>query len=396
MVNKNSCTLTDGIAKLVIALYTILLYSILWHFPLDSMNALTTPIQDELFSDSNYYLYSAQSVCHQATWQMEDLEVTWSSIGVVGYLTVGCRLFGTEYFYILINPLLTVIAFSIGLRAARDCRLTPRISLLSIVLIPYTLLTISAPGKEVISFLGIMLVTSGLIRITCGVRFRLSIFNAFLGLILIAINRPHEAAAIVLFTCFWLGGLRLGWLRPIIAGTILLILQIYSTLIFETFQIFNSSAESFTDERIWSGSSEGKTLDVENFFSHLRSDNLILHVLLGILRVLVVLVGPLSSLVTPWSDSDLAYFIYRDLSQRLRIIDILFVAHMFWHTLRTPVSSLSNQAISSRWLLPSLFLFMIYVVTFFGVSQKSRYIFQYIPLLLIWYWCWNPKSTARC
>lgn len=385
--------LTIGAAVALLALFGLLLHLAFWHFPLDALSALTTPEQDERFSDPNYYLFKAAEVCRLPQWSTEDLMVTWSSIGVVGYLSIGCRWFGSEFFYVLANPILAAAALGIGLRTARSCDLQPNIGLMSVFAVPYTLLTISLPGKEVISVFGVMLVASGLLVISARRRWLAGFARIVPGIALVAMNRPHEAAAIGLFATLWMGSSRSLLLRVALPVGILAVASTLAPVIFSTLQL-SATAETLTDESLWSGSSEGKAIDADGLFAMMRSDNLAVHALLGVARVAVVLAAPLSSVLTPWADVDAAYFIFRDLSQRLRLFDLAFLAFAFVSMLRVPARTLAPIAARTKWLFPSFFLFMVYVIVFFGVAQKSRYVFQYVPLILLWYWCWRPVRAG--
>ena len=381
--------LSINAALFIIAIYTLVLHLLFWHFPLDLLNALSTPEQDDRYSDPNFYLYKAAEICIKSSWSIEDLMVTWSSAGVVGYLTIGCQVFGTEFFYIVLNPLIIILGLGICLYVARNCGLQPNIGLFSIFAIPYTMLTSSLPGKEVISFLGVMLVASGLLIITSKKTWLKGFGLILPGLVFVALNRLHEAVAISIFSILWLTSTSSILLRIALPIGGMLLVATFAPVILSGLQL-SATAVSLTDESLWSASSEGKSVNVDAIFDLLRSDNVIFHSLLGFPRVVFVLAAPLSSLFTPWADVEFAYFIFRDLSQRLRLFDLMFIVFAFISVLKIPASRLTSVALETRWLLPSFFLFMIYVIVFFGVSQKSRYVFQYVPLLLIWYWCWRP------
>lgn len=383
--------LTVALALLLVMLFSLVLHLTFWHFPLLVLDALTTPEQDERFSDQNFYLFSAAQICLQGTWTAEDLMVTWSSIGVTGYLVGGCRMLGTEFFYIVFNPILVAVGLGLTLAVARSCGIQPRISPLSVFAVPYTLLTISMPGKEVISVFGSLMVASGLLVISAKNLWLRGLVLALPGLAIVAFSRPHEAVAITLFCALWLSSSHSAWTRLAVPIALFFAVASLAPTLLTALQL-SAAADTLTDESMWSGSSAGKAYDASGLFDALRSDNLLIHALLGVPRVALVLAAPLSSFLTPWSDVDPAYFLFRDLSQRLRLIDMAFVFVAFIGALRTPFLALAPAAAKTRWLLPAFFLFMIYTITFFGVSQKSRYVFQYVPLILVWYWCWQPVS----
>ena len=371
--------------------FGLLLHWLFWHLPLDHLGALMTPTQDERYSDPNFYLYAALQVCQKAQWNVDDLLVTWSSMGVVGYLTLGCRLLHTEYFYILLNPALAALALGLCLHSAVRIGLQPQIGLASLFALPYTLLTISMPGKEVISVLGAMGVASGMLLLTSR-RFRVAaVIHIVAGIILVALSRPHEAAALALFVLLW----QTGSFRSPVRLVVLLALAAHAAPELLSYFQLSSAAETLTDESLWSGSSEGKTADYDSLFSLLRSDNIVAHAVLGAFRVAVVLLAPITSLFSPWTEAEPAYFIFRDLSQRLRIIDLGFIILVFVTVLRSvrPDCGAMVEA-RTRWMLPTFFLFMIYGIVFFGVSQKSRYTFQYTPLLLVWYWLYSHRIIS--
>ena len=392
MVNKvPTLRLTVGATLVFIYLYTFLIHQVFWHIPLSELDALSTSTQDDRFSDPNFYLFNAANICRLDAWGIEDLLVTWSSLGVVGYLTVGCLVFGSEFFYVFFNPALVAIAFGIALRAAHITGLNVRVGPLSVFALPYTFLTISLPGKETIAVFGVMLIVSGLLFVTARLRSNTGLFLIFFGILLVGINRAHEAVAIFIFCTVWIGGLSAGWLRWVLLGAIFSIVSILGPQILAALQL-SATADSITDISMWSGSSEGKAVNADALFDSLRSDDLLLHLLLGIPRVIIVLLAPLSSLVTQLTDADWAYYIFRDLSQRLRLIDMVFILVVFCVMLRVYKKMRWTEAGKTFWLLPSFFLFMVYVIVFFGVSQKSRYIFQYTPLLMLWLWCWRSRK----
>ena len=213
-----------------------------------------------------------------------------------------------------------------------------------------------------------------------------------LGLSLIAISRMHEAVALMAFCILW----SIGALKSPARLIILLAIASYLAPSLVNGVRLNQDAESLTDEVLWSGSSEGKAVDLDGVFELLRSDNLFIHALLGILRVIVVLVSPLSSLVTPWTQADFSYFVFRDTSQRLRLIDFFFMVYILTKAY-TPATraSLSDLQHRVQLMWPSMLIFMLYVISFFGVSQKSRYIFQYTPLLLVWHWLFSYTGKAK-
>lgn len=379
------------LALMLIFAASILIYLLFWHLPLVDLRSLQTAEQDENFSDPNYYLYIASHVCRQTEWTVDDLTVTWSAVGVIGYLNYGCRLFGTEYFYIVLNPLLT--ALSIGFLAAAGSAVghTLRITPASLLFLPYTYLTLALPGKEIISLMGTMLTASGLLFVSHRIRPQGTLMMA-LGLSLIAISRMHEAVALMAFCILW----SIGALKSPARLIILLAIASYLAPSLVNGVRLNQDAESLTDEVLWSGSSEGKAVDLDGVFELLRSDNLFIHALLGILRVIVVLVSPLSSLVTPWTQADFSYFVFRDTSQRLRLIDFFFMVYILTKAY-TPATraSLSDLQHRVQLMWPSMLIFMLYVISFFGVSQKSRYIFQYTPLLLVWHWLFSYTGKAK-
>lgn len=377
-------------AMVLIVALSLTLHFTFWHFPLLSLEALKISFQDENFSDQNFYLHVASELCRASEWDSDDMNVTWSAIGVIGYLTYGCEIFGSEFFYIIFNPLLVALAFFTVVGAARKIGVSPKITLISILVIPYTLLTLSLPGKETISVVGTLFSVAGLMLVEKQELRMRGIFYICIGLSIVALNRLHEAGILLFFIILW----QLGFLKSI--WRIILIIFIGSFFVDNLlgFALENQGAISITDKVLWSGTSEGKSFDLNGVFDSLRSDNLFLHSMLGVVRVLVVLASPLSSLFTPFSSDDLAYFVFRDLSQRLRIIDwllIVFVLCKFAWPGKNKSKLLINKKLSS--LFPVLFLYMIFVISFFGVSQKSRYIFQYTPLLVLWLWFFLVPSN---
>ena len=155
---------------LVLLLFMSTLYLLLWHLPLIDLGGLKTPDQDENFNDQNFYLYVASKVCDMRSWTEDDITVTWSATGVIGYLTYGCRTFGTVYFYMLVNPLLMALGLLALIRAYDAVGLRPQPGLWSLLALPYTWLTLATPGKECLSVFGTMLFVAGLTLIQARVR----------------------------------------------------------------------------------------------------------------------------------------------------------------------------------------------------------------------------------
>lgn len=360
---------------------------LLWHLPLVDLNSLMTPEQNENFTDPNYYLYVASTVCRMPSWTTDDITVTWSATGVIGYLVYGCKILGTEFFYIVVNPLLVALSIGLVVKVARSIGLVPVITLPSILLLPYTFFTLSLPGKETISVTGTLLMLAGLMLLSARRQIIKAALLTVLGLVIIGVNRMHEAGVLAAFCVLWLTGvLRSPWRILVLVA----LGSYFATDLLRGVRL-NQDAESLTDEILWSGSSEGKALELDALFGLLRSDNLFVHALLGVFRVGVVLFAPLSSLVTPPTDAEFSYFLFRDVSQRLRLIDFAFCAYVLYLAIRrwrhTVVSGVGRDVS----LMPTLFFYMIYVITFFGVSQKSRYIFQYTPVLLLWFWLYGHE-----
>jgi len=375
---------------LVLGVFMTTLYLLLWHFPLLDLGSLLTPDQDENFNDQNFYLYVASKVCAMKIWTEDDITVTWSATGVIGYLTYGCKTFGSVYFYLLANPVMTALGLLAVLWSSSKVGLRPKPELMGILALPYTWLTLATPGKECLSVFGTMLFIAGLMLVHARIRWLAASALIALGLTISSLNRLHEAGMLLAFAALWLTGTTR---RPVRLLILVAVGSVLAGPLLDGVRL-NQGAESLTDELLWSGSSEGKAVDLDGFFALLRSDNLFVHALLGLPRVLVVLSSPLSSFITPPTPGDLSYFVFRDLTQRLRLIDFGLIATVLWQFVRH--RNTNDDPISRmRSMIPTFFFFMLYVISFFGVSQKSRYIFQYTPLLLSWYWMYGAARLVR-
>lgn len=379
-----------GLALTILFFVGLVTYLTLWHFPLINLDSLTTVDQDANFTDQNYYLHVASTVCLMPTWSVDDITVTWSAVGVIGYLTYGCRLLGTEYFYILLNPLLVAMSLGLVVRIGQIIGLKATIRLPSVLLLPYTFLTLSLPGKEIISVVGTLVMLGGLMLVSARRRIPVGLSLIAAGLLVISVSRMHESGALAVFCVLWLTGT----LRAPVRLLIFLVLATHFAGDLLQGVSLNQDASSLTDEILWSGSSDGKSVDFDEFFSFLRADNLLTHALLGLFRVLVVLCSPLSSLITPPLDTNWSYFIFRDVSQRLRLVDFAFIFYVFARILRVNWTLVREHPAKDWAMMPLLFLYMIYVISFFGVSQKSRYIFQYTPVLLLWLWLYSDRLAS--
>lgn len=378
-------------AIFLIFIFSIFLELIFWYVPLDNIGSIKTIEQDPNFSDSNYYLYWATEFCQNPEIGVDELNKTWSSSGIIGYLTYGCRLFNTEFFYIILNPFIFVMGIFIYKYSLKNYIDINKIGFKYLILLPYTCLIIASPGKEVISIFGYMEVITGLSLLTINKKKLGAYLLIFCGLLILYMNRPHEMGMVMIFSILWLLGFFKNWYRIIIIGITLIYGADYLLSNFD----FGLNIKSLNDENLWSGDSSGKLYNIDFLSQILHSNNIIVHALLGPLRIILVIFSPLISLISWGYETDFNYYLYRDLSQKLRIFDLIFIIYVFSQIYKYRISGIDCKLTKVKSLLPWFFIYMIYIVTFFGITQKSRYIFEFTPVLLLWLWISQLENSSE-
>lgn len=361
-----SIRMHKGSASVYAALFLgLIVFFLFWLMPLAKLGAITTPYQDPDFGDSNFYLYHAAYNC-AAIAENREYQVTWSSVGIVTYLTYSCFLTQHYLGFVVTNALLVFISYSYYLRSFRKYSFSASIIFANALCI-YTFCLLLSPGKEVISFAGLCFVAGGTIRHASTRSTNQSFIKNYsmiaLGIVVTASSRFHEAAIICAGLVIYIILRRFGYMAAIatLFGSLFFIDLIVEYLL-------NVNVETllyFGDE--YSG---GLTYYISTI---LISENPIMNAMLAPLRIIIVPLGSFLNLFSARTIHDDSYFLYRDVLQRFRAIDmVIFLLAMYrsfkWR--REPVFS-----------SVVIILLSLTAITWAGILEKSRYFFVYIPLL---------------
>jgi hypothetical protein len=379
--NFSSQSPSSGLKYLFIYLTTLLWTLAFWYFPLSALDKVRISYQNPDFADQNYYLFVAHQLCNREFVATDDFIVTWSAEGIIKYLYYGCRTFGSDFFFLLINPLIFIVAMIIYLRLSSSKESGVQSPPALLLCLPYTLILIGQPGKEVLSVVGTLIAVRGFIQIV-EKQYLSALPISVVGLAIAFLNRPHEALILLVGFLIYL------CLRTSVIFT-LLTAAVFSLLVPEIIKYAGQymgfkAAIQFSD--LWSSTGDNRYGQVSEAANLLQSDNFIVHSLLSPVRAILLLLSPLSTFLSDPSVNNIYYFIYRWLAQALRLIDIFIIYFILWK-----VSKMWRQlklATDVEILLPvTIFVTSLFVISYFGVSQKSRYIFQYAPLLVLAFNC---------
>ena len=349
---------------LVTSALSLTYYLTLWFIPLYELDALETSFQDTNFSDQNFYLYYSSYFCQFPPDALEDYNVTWSSLGVVFYLTALCRFTGSVYTHFFANflALFVVLYFA---KQQLEVTTNERISLnlFSALAFPVTFLLIGMPGKEIFSSLALICITISLVRWEQSKVD--SLFWFLTSLVLSGFSRPHEAIILVGIYCFYLAYRRLG------------VWTVFG-LLFGAPVLFDIVIEAVVNPLMGIGLSSLSDQVVstdEGLSSTLVSENLFLHVALSPIRIIYLYLGVIYKSVTLFSFELDWYFLFRDVPLGMRAIDFVSGFLIFIVMIKKRTIFLAEVVI--------VIMMYLFVITLFGVEEKSRYIFPLFPVLIL-------------
>lgn len=338
------------------------LFSAFWLAPLAQLGSITVDSQESgLFTDANFYLHWAKENCESAN--ENRYYVTWSSAGVVFYLTAACNLLGGYLAFVFLNAVLFSATFVAYILSIEKHVKAPRFAILSILvlLIPYTLVQIISPGKEIFAVIGHLLI--GRIILDSSPRFWSK--NVAFAIAMFGVSRIHQA--VLAFAVYV--GVRL---RKRTSPAIFVLLSLLS-LIAADFLAVTFLEYSYRD-LLFAGHEESNGLQ-RKIGELVISDNIVLHLLLTPVRVAALIFGPLyTSLAGLYSGENTgAYWVFRELQLSLRIFDTLIIIFGLYLSLfRLPqFKSIGLYVILS-----------LVAISFFGVAEKNRYLYELSPLLL--------------
>ena len=361
--------------------FMISLYLIFWHLPLLSLNALKTASQDPNFSDQNYYLYIANDLASRDYVSLNDLNASWSTFGVIGYLYLGKTIFQTEFFYSLLNPVLFLTSWILVIKNLRKNLLIRKDGLLMLALFPSMLLTLSTPGKEFLAIFGTLIFLNGCIYHFAHTRNQLSLFYIILGLLIVGLNRPHESAVLIFSILAFKCMTDDKRMRTLLLSISFLLVIIWSVSETKIFIALMNGLQDFGGI-YWDTSAKNISPSLNLVSSSLYSDNLFIHNLLGIPRVIIIFFAPLitslRALVDPQNVGfGFDYYIFRDLSSILRMLDTIASISIIIFSIRNfNKKKLSPHAVSLIRFFVFYTFISYYSIAYFGIVEKSRYFIQ--------------------
>lgn len=347
---------------LMMLVFGILAFIVFWLIPLADLNSITTPTQDPDYSDSNFYLYHAALNCSLPADQRE-YYVTWSSTGIVAYLTASCLVSGNYLFFVVTNSIVLSISYLYYLASFKRYQLSKGIFLLNSLCI-HTLVLLLSPGKEIISFSALCLTSGAINRLESNPSHRTRyLLTVLIGILLSASSRLHEGAilaiAVALYFSYRTYGFKAVFILSIAAIGIIdtaisLLLNVnFSDLLYESTTTQDSS--------------------IIQISRLLTSEVAFINAMMSPIRVALVPLGSLMQLFSEINIADFSYFVYRDLLQRIRVIDmtiLLIGLYKAW--------SFRGEPISSAFFIT---LLSLAAITWPGILEKSRYYFVYVLLL---------------
>ena len=343
------------------AAFALLYFCILYFIPLSNLGKLYTTYQDPLYTDATYYLYNAYLNCTLPPSERE-FSVTWSSAGVVRYLFYTCKI-GGDFGFIAANTLLFFISTKIYLSAMlQNFKFAYSIYWILSPFLLYSYCFLIVPGKEILSYVSICTVSAAVIYFCDGARCKaLSLMS--IGLAISAVNRFHEAIILL-----GLLGLFMFMRRyPKVTFSCCIAVVMISDMIIEMLLGIDPSV-------IFNYEYDYKS-ELENTINALLlNDNSLLNLILAPVRMLVLLIGPYYNFFTTYDISNSDYFTYRVILQKLRYFDltILLAAIIFALKYRK----------HPEFIGAFIALGFIFVLTWGGILEKTRYVFLYAPILM--------------
>ena len=186
---------------------------------------------------------------------------------------------------------------------------------------------------------------------------------------LVSFSRPHEGFALSLLSLIFLSNIKITFLRFLFFGSIFAFaFEAIVLLLVNNF--FNTGFESVTDMLAFKS-------EIDKYLSN---ENIIIHFLLGPIRMVVICFGTLITSIAPLFDIlkvDMGFYFYKSIPLFLRFIEMLAALSAFFILMR-------NTHPNTKIIL-TIFLYYIFFVTFFGIEQRTRYLFAVFPILIIYF-----------
>ena len=342
-----------------ILIFSPVMFYFFWFHPLSMLKMLTTDIQDGITTDANYYLFHALKNCHSSIFDHE-YHVTWSSTGVVYYLTWVCKITQSKYFFIVINLVVFTTLFSFYLSKFKTygIRLQSNVAIFSLLLMPYTLIQVLAPGKEIFGVSSLLLLMSGYFTKA----FIKKLLLIILSITIAYVSRAHQAILILIVFCFTYSIIRYPKITIFVVLAGLVSIDSYVS------SVFGFSYRDFYFDG--SGKKTGLTLLLGQL---LFSENILFHTLMSPIRTFFILFGPIYTSIFNESDiSELYYWIFRDLGLRLRLFDTIILIYCLFLSF-----------FDRKLMFLGIFSFIyLSIISFFGIAEKNRYIYELLPVLV--------------
>ena len=342
-----------------------LLFFLLWYAPLYSLGSIYTATQEPEYSDQNFYIYFSSYYCRSPPGDFQEYNVTWSSAGIVSYLAWTCRITGSDFGYLIFNYVIFTVCFLVAQRSAeRSANRRPWVAAYAPFLIPATLYYVGLPGKEILSFCAVLIFFASLLELRRSLTRHFLYLSIALGAAFF--NRPHEAIILLalrvgfeVYRRFGFGGVAL-----LALGSSYLIETVIAGVVNP---LFDTTISEFSDTLVVTDEGLGRLV---------ISDNMFLHVLLAPVRILYLLLGVFYKSVIAFGAINLSlYSIFRDVPIALRAFDFGFVIYcVLTYRKRDP----------KVWPPAAFILFgELFFITLFGVEEKSRYVHNIIPMIMI-------------
>lgn len=350
--------------SIILFFYTVTIGIVLWYVPLNWDGIYFTKFQESFANDQNFYLYKAHQNCiDSAFYKAEDNFVTWSAFWTLSYLSVGCKVFGSINFYLLLNPILLTLQIRditkiLGLRKFSNSEL----SFLLIVMLPLCFWS-TLPGKEFFSILCIL----SLIKIYLYRSFSTKdIIFVSMGIV----SRPHEIVPILMLCCLvYLKIFRVLKFSRILIFLVLLFLG------FDTGQ--KILGMTFTIKMI-----NFEILGIPS--SVFASENIAVHFMLSPLRAIIMLAYPLS------------VFLNISVLENLSVSRMPFIFMKFYDFLLLVI--LAYRLLDIDKIKLNLLLFLICylcLISFNGLEEKTRYVSAIIALVVTVYQLYGLRFVSR-
>lgn len=350
--------------SVILFFYTICIGIVFWYIPLNWDGLYLTQFQESFANDQNFYLYRAYQNCVASTFYVvEDNLVTWSAFWILSYLSIGCKVFGSVNFYLLLNPILFTLQFRdiikvFGLRNFSNFELCS----LLIVMLPLCYWII-LPGKEFFSILCIL----SLIRIYLYRSFsKKDIIFVGMGIV----SRPHEIIPMLMFSC-------------LVYFEIFRILRFLKIVIFLLVLFVGFE----TGQQILGMTLTLKMINYEILgISHsvFASENIALHFMLSPLRATIMLVYPMSIIFNVSVLEDLQ--ISRMPLMFMKFYDLLLLVILAYRLLGIDKFKLN--------LLVFLVCYLC-LISFNGLEEKTRYVSAIIALVVPLYQLYGFRRVSR-